>query len=541
MPGRLGLYLHTLRYLKPVQIHGRVRFPLARPKPDVRPAPLLRQMNGPWAAVACREVSMRGGARFCFLNEEHDLRAGAWDDPGLPKLWRYNLHYFDDLNAQDASARVEWHRNLLSQWVRENPPATGSGWEPYPLSLRVVNWIKWALAGNPLPTECIASLAVQARFLSQRLEWHLLGNHLFANAKALVFAGLFFQGDEADGWLATGLDILKREVPEQILADGGQFERSTMYHALALEDMLDLINLGRAAEMPMPAAWFDVAARMVVWLATMSHPDDGIALFNDAAFGIAPSNKELRRYAAALGVDAVGTPYSPRRLLAESGYARAEATNAVLIIDVAPIGPDYLPGHAHADTLSFELSLFGQRLFTNGGTSRYGLGVEREAERGTAAHTTVVVDGKDSSEVWAGFRVARRARPFDVQVIQTGSDVEITGAHDGYTRLPGRPVHRRVWQLKDGRLCIVDRVDGRFSTAVARYHLHPEILCDIDPAGSHGRFRLPGGQLARWEATGGAARLAESFYCPEFGIRLRRPCLEIPVSPGGEAMLEVNW
>jgi uncharacterized heparinase superfamily protein len=541
MPGRLGLYLHTLRYLKPVQIHGRLRFRLQRPRPDLRPAPALRRHNGPWTPVARRSASMLGPTRFRFLNEEHVLREGGWDDPALPKLLRYNLHYFDDLNAQDASARVEWHRNLLSQWVRENPPATGSGWEPYPLSLRVVNWIKWALAGNPLPTECIASLAVQARFLSQRLEWHLLGNHLFANAKALVFAGLFFQGDEADGWLATGLDILKREVPEQILADGGQFERSTMYHALALEDMLDLINLGRAAEMPMPAAWFDVAARMVVWLATMSHPDDGIALFNDAAFGIAPSNKELRRYAAALGVDAGRTPYSQRRLLAESGYARAEATNAVLIIDVAPIGPDYLPGHAHADTLSFELSLFGQRLFTNGGTSRYGLGVEREAERGTAAHTTVVVDGKDSSEVWAGFRVARRARPFDIQVIQTGSDIEITGAHDGYTRLPGRPVHRRVWQLKDGRLCIVDRVDGRFSTAVARYHLHPKILCDIDPAGSHGSFRLPGGQLARWEATGGAARLAESFYCPEFGIRLRRPCLEIPVPPGGEAMLEVNW
>jgi hypothetical protein len=33
----------------------------------------------------------------------------------------------------------------------------------------------------------------------------------------------------------------------------------------------------------------------------------------------------------------------------------------VLILDVAPVGPDYLPGHAHADTLSFELSLFGQR------------------------------------------------------------------------------------------------------------------------------------------------------------------------------------
>jgi hypothetical protein len=58
--------------------------------------------------------------------------------------------------------------------------------------------------------ECVHSLAVQARHLSRRLEYHLLGNHLFANAKALVFAGLFFQGDEADAWLADGHgDILR--------------------------------------------------------------------------------------------------------------------------------------------------------------------------------------------------------------------------------------------------------------------------------------------------------------------------------------------
>jgi hypothetical protein len=39
---------------------------------------------------------------------------------------------------------------------------------------------------------------MQVRFLRKRLEVHLLGNHLFANAKALVFAGLYFSGDEAE-------------------------------------------------------------------------------------------------------------------------------------------------------------------------------------------------------------------------------------------------------------------------------------------------------------------------------------------------------
>ena len=82
----------------------------------------------------------------------------------------------------------------------------------------------------------------------------------------------------------------------------------------------------------------------------------------------------------------------------------------LLVCDVAPIGPDHLPAHAHADTLSFELSFKGRRVFVNSGTSEYGLSAERQRQRGTAAHNTLVLDEENSSEVWAGFRVARRAR-----------------------------------------------------------------------------------------------------------------------------------
>ena len=66
---------------------------------------------------------------------------------------------------------------------------------------------------------------MQARWLARRVEWHLLANHLFVNAKALVFAGLFFEGPEADRWLSTGISILREEIDEQILPDGAQFER----------------------------------------------------------------------------------------------------------------------------------------------------------------------------------------------------------------------------------------------------------------------------------------------------------------------------
>ena len=69
------------------------------------------------------------------------------------------------------------------------------------------------------------------------------------------------------------------------------------------------------------------------------------------------------------------------------------------------MGPDYIPGHAHADTLSFELSIGAQRVFVNSGTSEYGLSPKRLNQRKTAAHNTVEVDGKDSSQVWSGLEL----------------------------------------------------------------------------------------------------------------------------------------
>ena len=226
----LSNYWHALRYLKPVQLFGRLWFKFYRPRVDFAASPNVRELSGVWVQPISKPQSMQASDSFCFLNETHKLLPTEWDSSKLSKLWRYNLHYFDDLNAYGAVERNSWHLDLLAQWTRENPPSTGTGWEPYPASLRIVNWIKWALSCSALPSECLESLAVQVRWLSHRLEYHLLGNHLFSNAKALVFAGAFFSGSEANQWLNRGLTILAREIPEQILSDGGQFERICITH-----------------------------------------------------------------------------------------------------------------------------------------------------------------------------------------------------------------------------------------------------------------------------------------------------------------------
>lgn len=488
---------------------------------------------------------MLGPDTFRFLNETRSLSRHGWNDPDIPRLWCGNLHYFDDLNAENAPDRVEWHRALISRWITENPPGKGAGWEPCLVSYRIVNWIKWAHGGNALPPEAIQSLAVQARWLSRRLEYHLLGNHLFSNAKALVFAGCFFGGPEAEKWLAHGMRILAREVPEQILPDGGQFELSPMYHALALEDMLDLVNITRAAALPprwraQADDWEGRIEGMRRWLSAMCHPDGEISFFNDAAIGIAPSPAELELYAARLGFAPSVETVAGCTRLDDSGYVRLAGPGAVALLDVARIGPDYLPGHAHADTLSFELSVAGRRAIVNSGTSVYGTGPERLRQRGTAAHNTVVVDGEDSSEVWSGFRVARRARPHDLAVKNEGDGFVVTCAHDGYRRLTGRPVHRRSWRFDAGGLAVSDRIEGGYREAEAVFHFHPDLSPSIDREGRSGALSSDEGVVLRWWVRRGEARIEPSAWHPEFGVSLPARRLAVTLSQG-ESLVEFTW
>jgi len=523
---RASRYWHTLRHLRPVQFYGRALVKVKRPQVIADPPGERRRNWGSWVHCA-RATTMTGADSFRFLNVERRIAwAEDWDRPDWPKLWRYNLHYFDDLAASDANARRAWHRDWISRWIAENWPAGGTAWEPYPTSLRIVNWVKWALSDNVLDDETTLSLAVQTRWLRQQLEIHLLGNHLWANGKALVFAGAFFDGAEAAQWGEAGLSILRRELAEQVLADFGHFERSPMYHAIVLEDLLDLVQLARLfpglfGEEEV-AGWRNTAVGMLRWLGVMTHPDGEISFFNDAAIGIAPNYAALQKYATRLGATSESVGRDPLMRLGASGYLRMEQGPALLLADLAPVGPDYLPGHAHADTLSFELSLFGSRVLVNSGTSTYELGKERQWQRSTAAHNTVEVDGQSSSEVWAGFRVARRAKPCKVSVVGTANRLCAGGAHDGYLRLPGKVMHKRAWQLGENCLEVVDEISGMPSEAIARFYLHPEVKITDE-----GTITLPEGQTVMWSCVGGTPRVVAANWYPRFGMALANQCLEI--------------
>ena len=546
---KILLYWHTLRFLKPIQIFGRIWFYFNRVKIRTAPSLKIRQSIGKWNEPIPKKSKLISSNVFFFLNLEGDLREVGWGGAGKDRLWKYNLHYFDYLLSEDSTEKVEWHRTLINDWILKNPAFKGVGWESYPTSLRIVNWIKWTKAGSDLEADWLQSLSFQAEWLSKRLEWHIRGNHLLSNAKALIFAGLFMEGKEPARWLRIGLEIMDRELEEQILPDGGHFERSTMYQCIVLEDLLDLINIMESYQLEsddfkrIHAKLLDKAKLMENWLRAMIHPDGQIAYFNDSALNLAGDPASLFSYMDRLHYHD-SRPEIPCHELESSGYFRLsnETGSATALLDVGPIGPDYLPGHAHADTLSFELSVHGQRVVVNGGTSTYEEGHQRILERGTSAHSTVEIDHLDSSEVWSSFRVAKRAMPLNKSRDLSSSSKFVSCSHDGYsTRLKGQPIHLRTWKLAEEQLLISDQIVSKSKhSAIARFIFHPEIQISQNKDDSSWALKKDSQHLADIEILSGSGNIAKTTYALSFGKLVETSVLEVCFE-NGKTSSRIVW
>ena len=531
----LLLTLRTLRHLRKDQILGQIRLRLKRllgnpqrfariPVPDY-PGCRWEPLAGflPPGAQENTSADIIAGM-LTFLNRREDIGwPPDWARDDLPKLWLYNTHYFDYLWALEYPQA----KTLLLEWIANHQLRRGSvGWEPYPTSLRLASlcgvlfdkFRNETEADLDFRGELWRSIFLQAEWLSRNLETHLLGNHLFENAAALAFAGSCFGGDAAENWLRIGKRLLSEQVPEQILSDGGHFERSPMYHLRIAWLLAGLINTGNAELKSMIE---EPLERMISALSLMCHPDGRIALLNDSAFGICNEPADLLSYASGV----LGKPLPALKglpgpfALPESGYYGVRHDDGTyLICDAGPIGPDYIPGHAHGDMLSFELSLSGHRVIVDSGVHDYELGSMRDYCRSTKAHNTVEINGLDQCEFWAAFRVARRGRPHDVTWQPFEDGFRLSARHDGYRRLAGGPDHHRefIWKASDGLEVRDTIVSSRPVSVVSRLHLHPD--CTIDAIEGNGvRIAFSAG-IFRVRFTGdGELSVEESFYCPGFG------------------------
>ena len=524
---KLSNYFHTLKYLKFTQVYHRILKKIFHPKAHlVTGLPAVKE--GDWVTQEIYPQKFLNESNVIFLNHKGAVKSlDDWNNGKEEKLWLYNLHYFDDLNSFGSQSRRELQQYWINKWIDDNPTDKGgNGWEAYTLSLRIVNWTKAFLAGFATDEKMLNSLAQQADYLSQDLEKHLLGNHYFVNLKALLFAGCFLKGKEADAWLALALKDYESELKEQVLSDGGSFELSPMYHAIMLTDLLDLFNLFNTFPSRISKNVVELTKQTIVkmfaWLHIMSLGDGKVSFFNDSAFGIAPENEILREYANKLGFSVNQVEISEEKLLVHnlpnSGYVSVKTSNMNLIADLASVGPSYIPGHAHADSLSFELSLGKRRIFVNSGTSLYGMSNERLRQRGTAAHNTVVINNQNSSEVWSGFRVARRANIGNRVIgnVTPEQNVEFSAAHNGYKKQEINCIHHRTWKVSLTGFEMSDVLQGEFDSAIGYLYLHTDIKVSL--FNDSKCILLSTEYEIELEVIGADLVIDDSTWHPEFGV-----------------------
>lgn len=464
---------NTVKYLKPIQVYYRLyyftrarwrkrsgfKYPLALP---CSPRELTLQ-------TSIDSYVSRDEESFTFLNLSHTFEKSIdWNHAAYGKLWTYNLTYFDFLH-QPGMSREEGV-GLIYDFIAQ-ADSLKDGLEPFPISLRGINWIKFLTLHRIRDQKIDESLYAQYAILMDNLEYHLLGNHLLENGFSLLFGAYYFADEKL---YAKAREILTAELEEQILDDGAHFELSPMYHQIMLYRVLDCLNLVIGNSSLVIGDWKtgelkelleEKAVNMLRWLNAITYEDGSIPLLNDSAHGIAPTTKQLNKYAQNLQIHQL--PVTNHQLL-DSGYRKIVKSNYECVIDVGHIGPDYIPGHAHADTFSFELYIDSKPFIVDTGLSTYETNARRMTERGTASHNTVEVSQTDSSEVWGGFRVADRAYVTKLDE----SDDRVTATHDGYKKFG--VLHTRTWHFEEDKITIEDSLSKECSV-IARLHFHPDV------------------------------------------------------------------
>lgn len=537
----IGRIYRTLRHLKVVQVFHQVFFRLRtrafwqKPREfSPGPAPECEwpkdlEFSRPSGSGGCLDLA---SSRFLFIGLEKDFSGAInWSGAGLGKLWDYNLHYFEWLWGLESSVA----KGIVDDWIKRHPFASDAvGWEAYPLSLRIQNWLAyWGTVGREVLEREVdfrdrlwASVASQCDWLSRRLEKHLLGNHYLENGAALWLAGSFFDGAEAGVWKKLGRAILEDQLPEQVLADGMHFERSPMYH----NRVVHLLSWLEAIDGKAFGSWLKKTALAA---SSLHHPDGRIALFNDSAFGIYPEPE-------------MPEPNPGVFSLPDAGYYGARHKNGdYLLVDAGRIGPDYIPGHAHCDVLSFELSIGGRRFITDSGVFNYEKNERRHYCRSTAAHNTFGPVGYEQAEIWASFRIGRRPGVSVLEwILDSSGGFTLSASHDGFRRgYPMTARHERRFVFSPGRSLVVDEIfsaDGA-TTWEGRIHFGPEVALDYI---HENRVSLRCGEsiimIVVDEVDG--LSLSESPYFPKFNFEQRRLCLTYRVrAESGKARVSFRW
>lgn len=403
---------------------------------------------------------------FEFLNLEKTFDVIDWNFNEYGKLWTYNLNYFDFLHQENISKEEGLK---LIQLFCDFKDKHKDAYEPYPISLRGINWVKFLSKHKINDFDINQQLYNDFLRLESKIEYHILANHLIENAFSLLFGAYYFKNEKLYN---KANNLLIVELEEQILEDGAHYELSPMYHCIMLHRILDCYNLvsnNDWKDNELAKLLSNKASLMLGWLEEILI-DGKMPMLNDSTTDIAPTPASLFEYAENLNIAI--TPI----VLKESGYRKLKTNKLEVLFDVGQIAPSYQPGHSHADSLQILLYSEGIPLIVDTGISTYEKNERRQLERSTVSHNTVTVNKLNSSQVWSGFRVAKRAF---VKLIKDEHET-IIASHNGYRNL-SITCQREVQAFKDS-FVIKDTIIGETHDALIQghLHLHPDVIFNLE-------------------------------------------------------------
>jgi hypothetical protein len=409
----LGRYYRTVKHLRASQIRTRIFRRLltaAERIPAVanlytRKLPEYKTTDLALTRLPLPDQHYLGDSVFEFLSKRFECK-DTWFPDGASLLWLFNLHYFDFLHEIESAHE---QKRFVVDWITKVPVCQPVGWHPYTSSLRICNWIAHYRQFKHLLSESeqklfLSSLYNQLRHLRRHIEEDLLANHLIENCRALIVGGAFLNHER---FVAHGMKVLLRELPEQVLSDGGHYERSPQYHTEVLLALLDAHAALRQSGRSIPSLLAEKTEAMTHFLAKIL--DFGkLPILNDTTPEFVPDPKSVTTYAAQ--ELQIQEPHYTEvdELLSETGLYILRTPRVSVTFDVGPIGPDVQPGHAHSDTLAVLVSVDGMPVLIDSGVYTYEAGKDRDYFRSARAHNSPMINGVEQNEMWGGFRVGRR-------------------------------------------------------------------------------------------------------------------------------------
>lgn len=397
---------------------------------------------------------------------------------------------------------------LLESWFAQCPHPRGANWSSaLEAAIRLINWATvWQLLGGMqsplfegpvgklLRTDWLNSIWHHAEFIRGFRSRDAAASHpLVGELAGLFVAGATWpQWPEAQLWRRAGREGLECEVLRQSAADGVHREQATGYQQLVWDFFLFAGLAARGTGKPFSAAYWQRMEAMLEYVAGIMDAGGHVPLFGDsdeslvsglsigaggcpfhsqlATGALLFGNPSLARKAGMvdprtewlLGVDACGrfdelllqgAVATPRTDFPEGGmFVLGSGLDSPdefrVVANAGPLGLGGVAAHGHADALSFTLSVAGRPFLIDPGTGTYhGPEKWRHAFRGSAMHNTLVLAGEDQAVSGGRFLWLRRYRTSVLARERSQAVDSLVAEHDGYRRLPGKPVHRRSWQV----------------------------------------------------------------------------------------------